>query len=472
MVFSSQIFLFVFLPLALLLCAATQRGPRGLANGTLAALSYLFYGWSNPPFVLLMLFSTLVDYGCGHWLARTSASRQRRAAVTLSIVTNLSLLGFFKYFNLGVEGYNGLMDLLGLGHLAWREVLRVTLPLGISFYTFQSMSYTIDIYRGHAQPARSFVDFACYVSLFSQLVAGPILRFTEVADQLGSRAYDATKFARGVAMLSLGLAKKVLLANPCGLIADTCFGAEAPHTLDAWIGVLAYSFQIYFDFSGYSDMAIGLGLLLGFTFPKNFDAPYRSASISEFWRRWHISLSGFLRDYLYVPLGGSRRGPRRTYVNLMLVMLLGGLWHGAAPTFVIWGALHGVALATERALGGRPLYAGLPRPVQIALTFALVSVAWVFFRAPDLASAGDYLARMAGLGEAGPAAVLAGGVIYQPYTLATLAAAAAITWGGRTSWDWTRTLSPVRAAACLGAFAAACAVLFTQSYNPFIYFIF
>jgi alginate O-acetyltransferase complex protein AlgI len=472
MVFSSQLFLFVFLPLALLLGAATRRGPRGLANGTLAALSYVFYGWSNPPFVLLMLFSTLVDYGCGHWLARTADRRQRRAAVTLSVVTNLSLLGFFKYFNLGVESYNGLAELLGLGHLAWRDVLRVTLPLGISFYTFQSMSYTIDIYRGDARPARSFVDFACYVSLFSQLVAGPILRFTEVADQLRSRTQSSEKFARGVAMLSLGLAKKVLLANPCGLIADTCFAAQAPHTLDAWLGVLAYSFQIYFDFSGYTDMAIGLGLLLGFTFPKNFDAPYRSASITEFWRRWHISLSGWLRDYLYVPLGGSRRGRRRTYLNLMLVMLLGGLWHGAAPTFLIWGGLHGVALATERALGRRPLYAALPRPARVALTFWLVSVGWVFFRAPDLAAAADYLARMAGLGEAGPAALLVGGVIHQPYPLATLAAAAAITWGGRTSWDWTRTLSPMRAAACLGAFAAACAVLFTQSYNPFIYFIF
>jgi alginate O-acetyltransferase complex protein AlgI len=472
MVFSSQFFLFVFLPVALLVAAATRRGPRGLANGLLAALSYVFYGWSNPSFVLLMMFSTLVDFGCGHWLDRTSDPRQRRAAVTLSIVTNLSLLGFFKYFNFGVESYNALLGSLGLEALALQDVLRVTLPLGISFYTFQSMSYTIDIYRGDARPTRSFVDFACYVSLFSQLVAGPILRFTEVADQLHARTQTTEKFARGVAMLSLGLAKKVLLANPCGLIADTSFAAQAPHALDAWLGLLAYSFQIYFDFSGYSDMAIGLGLLLGFTFPKNFDAPYRSASITEFWRRWHISLSGWLRDYLYLPLGGNRRGPRRTYVNLMLVMLLGGLWHGAAATFLIWGALHGVALAAERAFGRRPIYAGLPRPLRIALTFALVSVAWVFFRAPDLGAALDYLARLAGLGEAGPAAVLASGVIQQPYHVAVLIAAAAITWGGRTSWEWTRTLSPARAAVCMAAFTAACAVLFTQSFNPFIYFIF
>jgi alginate O-acetyltransferase complex protein AlgI len=216
------------------------------------------------------------------------------------------------------------------------SVLRVTLPLGISFYTFQSMSYAIDLYRGDARAVRSFIDFACFVSMFPQLVAGPIIRFSEVADQLRHRTHTLLKFSRGVAFLSLGLAKKVLIANPCGKIADVVFDAGGRGALDAWYGAVAYAFQIYFDFSAYSDMAIGLGLMLGFVFPKNFDDPYRSQSMTEFWRRWHISLSTWLRDYLYIPLGGNRKGPRRTYVNLFIVMLLGGLWHGAAWTFVIW----------------------------------------------------------------------------------------------------------------------------------------
>jgi alginate O-acetyltransferase complex protein AlgI len=255
-------------------------------------------------------------------------------------------------------------------------------------------------------------------------------------------------------------------------VADLCFDAASVQVLDAWVGAIAYAFQIYFDFSGYSDMAIGIGLLFGFVFPKNFDSPYRSASLSEFWRRWHISLSSWLRDYLYVPLGGNRKGPLRTYVNLGVVMLLGGLWHGAAATFLVWGGIHGVGLALERALGRRPLYAALPRPLRVGLTFALVLVAWVVFRAADLPAAGRYLAHMFGAREAGPEAALLGGVIFQPYYVATLVVAGLVVWSGPTAWDWTRRLGAGRAALALLLGVLASLALFTQAYNPFIYFIF
>jgi alginate O-acetyltransferase complex protein AlgI len=281
-----------------------------------------------------------------------------------------------------------------------------------------------------------------------------------------------TKFARGVAFFSVGLAKKVLLANPCGKIADMAFGAGALHLVDAWYGVTAYAFQIYFDFSGYSDMAIGLGLMLGFVFPKNFDSPYLSQSMTEFWRRWHISLSTWLRDYLYVPLGGNRKGPLRTYVNLFIVMLLGGLWHGASWNFVVWGGLHGSLLALERMRGKSAAYWKLPSPARVAITFAAVLVTWVFFRAPDLPSAGAYLASMAGVVTPDPGAALISGVVYQPYYLLTFVAAAVVTWTCPQTWDWSRHLTPLKAVAVGGAFAGATVMLTTQAFNPFIYFIF
>ena len=438
-------------------------------------LSYVFYGWANPLFVPLLLFSTLVDYVAGLYIARAQARGDRRAArrgLAASICTNLGLLGFFKYFNFGVDNLNAFAAATGLDALAIDVAFRVTLPLGISFYTFQSMSYAWDVYRGRAQAIRSFIDFACFVSMFPQLVAGPIIRFSEVADQLRSRTHTVTKFARGVAFFSLGLAKKVLLANPCGKIADRAFDAGSLTMLDAWYGVVAYAFQIYFDFSGYSDMAIGLGLMFGFVFPKNFDSPYRSQSITEFWRRWHISLSTWLRDYLYVPLGGNRRGPLRTYANLFIVMLLGGLWHGAAWTFVVWGGLHGLMLAVERAFGKTAVYGGLPAPLRVAATFVFVLITWVFFRAPDLAAAGRYLAAMSGLGEPQAGAYLLSGVVYQPYYLLTFAAAAVVTWTCPQTWDWTRTITLPRAVTFAAAFVAAAVMLTTQAFNPFIYFIF
>jgi alginate O-acetyltransferase complex protein AlgI len=499
MVFSSHLFVFYFLPAALAVYYLLPRRGRHLG---LTALSYLFYGWANPAFTVLMATSTVVDYFCGRviagargkngghdtglpggddtsrgevanrsWIPRFSPARRQRVALVISIVTNLSLLGFFKYFNFAVDSYNELAALAGFGHLQLDTAMRVALPLGISFYTFQSMSYTIDVYQGRAAALRNFIDFACYVSLFPQLVAGPIIRFREIADQLQERTHTLAKAARGVAILSLGMAKKVLLADPCGRIADAAFEAGALTPLDAWWGVVAYSFQIYFDFSGYSDMAIGLGLMLGFTFPKNFAAPYRAASLTEFWQRWHISLSSWLRDYLYIPLGGNRRGPSRTYVNLMVVMLLGGLWHGAAWNFVVWGGIHGAWLAFERSLGKQSPYYGLPRVPRVALTYLVVLIAWVFFRAPDLSSAMAYLGAMFGAGG-GEQAVLLGGVLYRPLDFLVVATAAAVVWGGAQTSDWTRRLTLPRAAVALGLFVLALIVLETQGYSPFIYFIF
>jgi alginate O-acetyltransferase complex protein AlgI len=399
MVFSSYLFLFYFLPLSLALYYAA---PRRLKHFVLTVLSYIFYGWANPLFVVLLLISTLIDYIGGIQIERANDLRGKRRWLAVSLTSNLSLLGFFKYYNFGVDNLNALARATGLDILGVDSALRVTLPLGISFYTFQSMSYAWDVYRGRTAALYNFIDYACFVSMFPQLVAGPIIRFSEVADQLRTRTHTITKFARGIAFFSVGLAKKVLLANPCGKIADLAFDAGSLHPLDAWYGVTAYAFQIYFDFSGYSDMAIGLGLMFGFVFAKNFDSPYLSQSITEFWRRWHISLSTWLRDYLYVPLGGNRGTEARTYVNLMLTMLLGGLWHGASWTFVAWGGLHGLYLAGERwvraktGVTGDP--AGLLNRLALALlTYTLVNVTWVFFRAESFGGAARILEGMAGL---------------------------------------------------------------------------
>ena len=484
MVFSSYLFLFYLLPLSLVLYYGVPRRAKQLV---LTILSYVFYGWANPLFLFLLLGSTLLDYTSGLLIAKSEGvfvgneyivdpnkprSRKAKIILTISVVTNLSLLGFFKYFNFGVENYDALIEWIGLPELRLDTALRVTLPLGISFYTFESMSYVIDVYRGQARAIRNIVDFSAFVSMFPQLVAGPIIRFSEIADQIRSRTHTITKFTRGVAFFSLGMAKKVLLANPCGKVADLAFEAGGLGPLDAWYGVVAYAFQIYFDFSGYSDMAIGLGLMMGFVFAKNFDSPYKSQSITEFWRRWHISLSTCLRDYLYVPLGGNRKGPARTYVNLVVVMLIGGLWHGASWNFLVWGGLHGALLAFERFFGKSAPYSALPAPVRIGLTFTLVLIGWVFFRAPDLPSAMRYLGDMAGVRAIDPGAMLLRGIVYQPYYLGTFVVAGFVAWACPQTWDWTRTITAAKGVAIAGLFILAAIALTTQSYNPFIYFIF
>src|SRR5689334_2749653 len=365
-------------------------------NAFLTMASYVFYGWWEPWFVLLMMTSTVVDYICGGIIATPGVSpTRRRAAMVTAIVCDLGLLGFFKYYVFTAENLNVLLQVFGAGAL---PVLAITLPIGISFYTFESMSYTIDVYRGVVRRARSLSDLSCFISLFPHLVAGPIVRYNVVADQIAVRDHTCEKFAHGVALFILGFAKKTLLANPMGSLADSVFSAQSPLALDAWIGAIGYAFQIYFDFSGYSDMAVGLSRMFGFVIPKNFSTPYLAESITDFWRRWHISLSTWLRDYLYIPLGGNRLGKVRTYINLMLTMLLGGLWHGANWTFVVWGGIHGVGLAIERFFTRNRDVAATPsffgRWARRIFVFNLVCLAWIFFRIPSFSGAWEQLVAL------------------------------------------------------------------------------
>ncbi|MEJ6568578.1 MAG: MBOAT family protein [Akkermansiaceae bacterium] len=484
MVFSSHVFLFWFLPLALGLYYLSPSKAKPLV---LTLFSYLFYGWANPLFAVLMLLCTAVNYAAGLIIARgggekkslmgefaplpsdSPRSRGQKLALLFSVVASLGMLAFFKYWNFGVENIERLFATFGLTQEGGFHLIHVVLPLGISFYTFQAMSYTIDVYRGQARAISNFTRFACYVSMFPQLVAGPIVRYQDIADQLRERSHTVHKCTRGAAYLIVGLAQKVLLANPCGRIADTCFNAESRGMLDAWTGVCAYSFQIYYDFSGYSNMAIGLGLMLGFTFLRNFDSPYRSRGLTEFWRRWHISLSTWLRDYLYVPLGGNRRGNVRTYINLMLVMLIGGLWHGASWNFVLWGGGHGAWLALERMISRRSKWRPPPVLSTIA-TFIGVSLLWVLFRADSLGAAIDYYRSLFPGGEIDYG--LVGAAIGNAYLLTSFFAAAIIVFAAPPAHRITRDIGAGKAILLLITFLLTVALLSSQSYNPFIYFIF
>src|SRR3954468_35583 len=406
MVFTTHIFVFYFLPLFLLVY---YNLPFRWRNAWITLASYLFYGWWEPWFVGLMLFTTVTDFMWGKVITRDGATPlERKLAVAACVVTNLSLLAFFKYYMFAAETLNQMLAAVGAQQF---RVLTVVLPIGISFYTFHSLTYILDLYRGHASPAKSFTGFSAFVALFPDLVAGPIIRYKTLAEQLRAREHTAVRFASGISIFIVGFAKKILLANPCGNVADAVFGAANPYPLDAWMGALAYAFQIYFDFSGYSDMAVGLGRILGFEFPRNFDAPYRSESITDLWRRWHISLSSVLRDYLYYALGGNRKGEGRTYFNLAVVMLLGGLWHGAKWTFVAWGAFHGLLLVLERWRGKQSFYSGLPKPGRIAVTFLLVLFSWVLFRADNLTAAVEYFRAMFALGPIDDVAPLLSAII-------------------------------------------------------------
>ena len=345
MVFSSETFLFLFLPLFLALYYLT---PFRYRSALILAGSWTFYGWWRIDFLGLLILTTLWTYLFGRLIAANLGTRRATLACALGTAGCLGVLGVFKYLNFFIDSFAALLgtDAAGLG-IHWHLIL----PIGVSFYVFQSISYLVDVYRRDASATVNFFDFAAFISLFPQLVAGPILRFKDLEDQFRDRTHTAAKFADGMALFALGLAKKVLIADSLAPLADLAFSTPDPSALLAWLGALAYTLQLYFDFSGYSDMAIGLGLMMGFRFMQNFDTPYISASITEFWRRWHISLSVWLRDYLYIPLGGNRISERRTYINLMTVMVLGGLWHGANWTFVIWGFWHGGWLALERWMG-------------------------------------------------------------------------------------------------------------------------
>jgi alginate O-acetyltransferase complex protein AlgI len=409
-----------------------------------------------------------VDYTCGHRItrAREEGRGKGQGWLWLSVTLNLGLLGYFKYANFGIETVNAILESYGASPVQWTEVL---LPVGISFYTFQTMSYTIDVYRGSSEPVRSFRDFACYVAMFPQLVAGPIVRYNTIADQLHTRTHTLSKFYSGVLAFQAGLVKKVLIADVLnGLVADS-FGVGALATPDAWLAAVAYTFQIYFDFSGYSDMAIGLGLMMGFRFPINFNQPYRSVGITDFWRRWHISLSAFLRDYLYIPLGGNKKGTLRTYVNLSATMLLGGLWHGAAWNFIFWGAYQGFWLVVERLCGKRSMFQLAPRLLQVPLTFVVVIFGWILFRSETLAEAWTHWLAMLGVHAAGVEPVLVNVV---PAHWLALAAGALVVWGIPTTQEFLKAPRPRRILALQALFLLALVHLHYQDHVPFLYFQF
>lgn len=396
MVFSSPIFLFLFLPL---LFAVHLAVPRRGRNAVLLAASVIFYAWGERLFFAVMLASILINWLFGLLIEARPTPATRRAAVVGAVVVNIGLLGFYKYAGFVVDNLNAVLAPLGVAPF----VVDVPhLPLGISFFTFHALSYVVDIYRRDAEAQRNPIDFALYIAFFPQLVAGPIIRYHDIFRQLTERRFTLDLAASGVERFVTGLGKKAILANPLGEVADGIFGLPIDRLSPevAWVGVVAYGLQIYLDFSAYSDMAIGLARMFGFNFLENFDYPYRARSVREFWRRWHISLSNFLRDYLYVPLGGNRVAEWRVWFNQIFVFFVCGLWHGANWTFVVWGLLHGFYLSLERTAFGR-LLDRAPRVVQHAWVLLAVGVAWVFFRAADLGSAVGYLRAMVGLGGSG-----------------------------------------------------------------------
>ncbi len=389
MVFSSVTFLFFFLPLFI---AGYFLVPSIRAKNLLTlAFSLVFYAWGEPWFVLALLGSIAFNFSAAIAIDRVAEGR-RRLALIGAVAVNLALLGVFKYAEFAVLNLDRLLVPFAL-HL---PLPKIELPLGISFFTFHCISYVTDVYRRRFRANRDPVEVALYIALFPQLVAGPIVRYSTVARQLGTRRHTLARASAGARIFVLGLAQKVLIADLVAPLADVVFDHTVhPGMVAAWTGLIAYTVQIYFDFAGYSNMAIGLGICLGFTFPRNFRMPYTARSITDFWRRWHMSLSSWLRDYLYIPLGGNRRGVRRTYVNLATVFILCGLWHGAAWNFVLWGAWHGAFLVIERMGLGRAV-ARLPRPAATAYTLLTVMLGWVLFRAPNLGEAGTMLAGLVG----------------------------------------------------------------------------
>lgn len=391
MVFSSLEFIFFYLPAVLLIYFLIPSKFLAARNAALLVVSLLFYGWSEPLYIWIMLFSIAVDYTCGRMVAkhRQSSPQKAKIAVVASVVINLSVLGFFKYADFVIE------NLALIPAFSNLKPLGVALPVGISFYTFQTMSYTLDIYLGAAQVQKNILSFGAYVTMFPQLIAGPIVRYRDVDKQLRKREHTITFAAQGVRRFVCGLAKKVLLANTAGLFYESfaCQVADNPSILAAWMGIIFFAFQIYFDFSGYSDMAIGLGLIMGFKFPENFNYPYISKSITEFWRRWHITLSSWFREYVYIRLGGNRKGKARTYLNLLIVWALTGLWHGASWNFLLWGLYFAVLLIIEKAFLGKVL-SKLPNFISHIYSLVLILFGWFIFVSCDLESPLQYLSSM------------------------------------------------------------------------------
>ena len=437
MSFQASAFLFLFLPLFLFVSHVL---PHRLRSPWLLAASAVFYAWWRIDFLALLAAMCVVVWFLGRCIAadRTARRSRARAALAAGIVASLGVLAYFKYTEFGLESLNALLGAFGASPV---PVLRIALPVGISFSTFKAISYMVDVYRGTVPGPGGLGEVALYLSIFPQVISGPIDRFGALAPQLREDRRSFEGFSRGALRFMLGFCKKVLIADAIAPMADSVFALDRPGLVDAWLGTAGYTMQLYFDFSGYSDMAIGLGLMMGLDFAENFRAPYLSASITEFWKRWHISLSSWLRDYLYISLGGNRRGPIRTYVNLALVMILGGLWHGASVTFILWGAWHGLLLVIERLRGEAPALRRLPRPLAVILTMVLVSAGWVMFRAPSLAVAGGIYAGMIGLNGGG----LSAGLRWQIESLSIVALAIAIASAYLGPWIGQRLADPARA---------------------------
>jgi alginate O-acetyltransferase complex protein AlgI len=477
MLFTEPSFLFVFLPLVLALYFAAPAFAR---NTLITVASLLFYGFGEPKFVPIMLFSIGLNYVLAIWIERHRGGRWANVVLGIGIASDLLLLLVFKYAGWVLANLNPAFAALDWPQ--W-ELRSIWLPLGISFFTFHKISYKIDVYRGVTKAQRNPLTLALYILFFPQLIAGPIVRYHDISDQLAARSVNAAGFAEGIRRFIMGLAKKMLIANTVALVADTVFSLPANELgmLTAWLGVLCYTLQIYFDFSGYSDMAIGLALMFGFRFLENFDHPYSAKSITEFWRRWHISLSRWFRDYLYIPLGGNRAGPRRTYVNLMIVFTLCGLWHGASWVFVIWGLFHGFFLVIERAGLSRWLEAALP-PFSRLYLILVVMIGWVFFRAESVDHAWTMLAAMFGSSGA-RADIYPAASFLDPWTLMIVILALVFSFPTRR-WlaarlevpGCTGELSTVGEIASMLAlltlFLLSLMVIAAGTHNPFLYFRF
>lgn len=466
MVFSSITFLYIFLPITLLVYYLV---PAKAKNWVLFVSGLVFYAWGEPVYVFIMILSTLIDYTAGRLMDFWNDDEKRRKILLIcSVAMNLGLLAVFKYSSFIIDNINALFH----GGIPDPQL---PLPIGISFFTFQSMSYTIDLYRRQIKVQKNFINFGAYVTMFPQIVAGPIVRYQDVSKELVSRSITVGETADGIGLFTRGLAKKLLLANNIGLLWAQVreMPIDAVPAATAWLGILAFAFQIYFDFSGYSDMACGIGKMLGFHFPQNFNLPYTAKSITDFWRRWHITLSTWFKEYLYIPLGGNRSGTVRTIRNLLIVWVLTGFWHGASWNFVCWGLYFGVLLVLEKFVYGKILNK-LPSFVRQLYTFVLVVFSWVLFEMETLGDVGRYLQAM--FGGAGFADSRSIYLLRSYFLLFLICIFASGSWGKKVYSQFSNRW-PARAQALLPVsvillMAVCTAYLVNATYNPFLYFRF
>lgn len=464
MVFSSLVFMFAYLPITLL---AYYLVPRQGRNIFLFIVNLIFYGWGEPKLVLLMVFNIFFNY-TGGWLVDKyrADAKKKKLFLILTCVLDIGILAVFKYTGMITETLN-MLPFLNIPEL------QISLPIGISFYTFQTMSYVIDVYRDDAPVSKNFINFGTYVALFPQLIAGPIVRYRDVAEQLVNRRETLEMFTRGVKLFMVGLAKKVIIANTMGTLTTNIFATTDENgVVGTWVGMIAYTFQIYFDFSGYSDMACGLGNMMGFEFLKNFNYPYIAKSITDFWRRWHISLSTWFKEYVYIPLGGNRKGVKRQILNLLIVWGLTGLWHGAAYNFVLWGLYYGLLLILEKFVLKKFLDR-LPSFVQHIYTLFIIIIGWGLFYFTDVGQLGEFMVDLFNFGN-GICGNQAFNLIMSNLPMLIIAAVASTPLATMlyTRFEHTRFMWIPETLYCMGVLAVSTASLVNQSYNPFLYFRF